>query len=192
VDDIERRDHSLILANLYLDEVWSLVATEVSYAAHSGRRSLQALGRRSVCQRGHRRPEAVFGRCRLWSNLAPSEQPRAYGRFRQYETMHREPCLHCGTLIGSEQSVSLRTVMALTKLRPDEYVPSIVRLEGIAAELAQEFVDHRMGLGCVKSEPPCPSCGSPLKSWHATGCWSCGWRRDLSRQLADYYAGAQP
>lgn len=82
--------------------------------------------------------------------------------------------------------------MALKKLRHDEYVPTIVRLEGITAELAQEFVDHRMRLDCVKSEPPCPTCGSPLKTWHATGCWKCGWRRDLRRQLTDYYPSTDP
>jgi len=82
--------------------------------------------------------------------------------------------------------------MALKKLRPEEYVPTIVRLEGTTAELAQEFVDHHMRLGCIKSEPPCPSCGSPLKTWRATGCWSCGWRRDLSRRLTDYYRSAEP
>jgi predicted amidophosphoribosyltransferase len=60
-------------------------------------------------------------------------------------------------------------------------------LEGTTAELAQEFVDHKMGLNCVKSEPLCPICRMALKTWHATGCWGCGWRRDVNRQLTDYY-----
>lgn len=103
------------------------------------------------------------------------------------EVMSREPCLHCGKQISKEDSVSLRTVSILNKLQPDEYVATIVRLEEMPTELAQEFVDHKMGLNCAKTEPPCPICAAPLKTWHATGCWHCGWRREANKGLPDYF-----
>jgi hypothetical protein len=92
--------------------------------------------------------------------------------------------------IANGLSVSLRTVMLLGKLPPTEYVATIVRLEGLSPGQAQQFVDHHMGLDCVKSEPPCPNCGAALNTWHATGCWDCGWRRDANRQLPDYFQRA--
>lgn len=104
--------------------------------------------------------------------------------------MNREPCIKCGTSIAKDHSVSLKTVMRISKLSPGEYVEQIARLEGISNELAQEFVDHKMGNNCVKVEPPCPTCGAALKTWHSTGCWACGWRRDMNRHLPDYYAPA--
>ena len=104
--------------------------------------------------------------------------------------MSREPCLHCGMNIAKEHPVSLRTMMVLGKLPPDEYVETIARLEGMTRELAQEFVDHKMGLNCAKSAPPCPNCGGALKTWHATGCWGCGWRRDMNKQFPNYFGAA--
>ena len=89
--------------------------------------------------------------------------------------------------IAKEHPVSLKTVMLLGKLAPSEYAEKIVQVEGISRELAQEFVDHKMRHNCIKVEPPCPACGMPLKTWHATGCWGCGWRRDMKKQLPDYY-----
>jgi len=89
----------------------------------------------------------------------------------------REPCIHCGTFILSDHGVTLRTVAQLSKHSPANYAEVISKLENIPLEVAQEFVDHKMGLRCDRTEPPCPVCSSPLKTWHATGCWSCGWRR---------------
>jgi hypothetical protein len=103
------------------------------------------------------------------------------------QVVTKEPCIRCGKLIAQNHLVSLQTVVRLSKLPPSEYVDTIVQLEGIPRELAQEFVDHKTGHRCVKVEPPCPNCGAALKTWHATGCWACGWRRDLNRQLPDYY-----
>ena len=79
--------------------------------------------------------------------------------------------------------------MHLKRLSRDEYVAAIVLLDGLPEQLAQEFVDHKMRLNCVKTEPPCPNCGAALKTWHATGCWDCGWRREASKQLPDYFEG---
>jgi hypothetical protein len=101
--------------------------------------------------------------------------------------VNREPCIKCGQFISNDHPVSLRTVMLLSKLPPSAYADEIVRLEGISKELAQEFVDHKMGHRCVKTEPPCPNCGAALKTWHATGCWACNWRRDVSKSLPEYY-----
>jgi len=103
------------------------------------------------------------------------------------EKMEREPCLHCGMQIAKDGGVTLKTVMLLARIPPDERVATIVRSEGITGEAAQEYLDHKMGGNCVKTEPPCPSCGAALRTWHATGCWGCGWRRDANRQLPDYY-----
>jgi len=104
--------------------------------------------------------------------------------------MNREPCIQCGTQIAKDHLVSLKTVMLLGNLPTSEHVEQIVRREGIPRELAQEFVDHKMGHGCVKVDPPCPSCGAALKTWHATGCWGCDWRRDMQKQLPDYYTSS--
>ena len=104
----------------------------------------------------------------------------------QTET-RKEPCIRCGVLISTDHPVSLTTVMQLAKLPLDKHVDKIVELEGISRERAQEFVDHKMSRCCRKVEPPCPACGSPLKTWHATGCWACGWRRDPARHLTDYH-----
>src|SRR3990167_5489879 len=102
-------------------------------------------------------------------------------------SINREPCIKCGVSVLVDHGVSLRTVARLSKLPPQTYADEISRLERIPREVAQEFVDHRMGHRCNKTDPPCPSCDSPLNTWHATGCWNCGWRRDLDRQLTDYY-----
>ena len=99
--------------------------------------------------------------------------------------MNREPCIRCGVLISTDHAVSLLTVMKLSKLRADRFVDRIVELEGIPRELAQEFVDHKMGHRCQRVEPPCPNCTAPLKTWHAMGCRACGWRRDPARHLTD-------
>lgn len=98
----------------------------------------------------------------------------------------REPCIHCGVLIAKQSPVSLRTLMLLGKLPPDSRVDKIVELEGVSREIAQDYVDHRMRCACVKTQPPCPACRAALKTWHATGCWGCGWRRDPARFLTDY------
>lgn len=102
-------------------------------------------------------------------------------------TTDREPCIRCGALISTDHPVSLMTVMRLAKLPLHSHVDKIVELEGISRERAQEFVDHKMSRDCQKVEPPCPSCGSQLKTWHAARCWTCGWRRDPARHLADYF-----
>ena len=94
--------------------------------------------------------------------------------------------------IAKNYYVSLKTVMLLTKIPPEERLAMIVRNEGITSEAAQEYLDHKMRGHCVKTEPPCPSCGATLRTWHATGCWGCGWRRDANRQLPDYFQGNQP
>jgi len=101
--------------------------------------------------------------------------------------MEREPCLHCGIQISKNCDVSLKTVLLLTKIPPEERVATIVRNEGITSKAAQEYLDHKMRGNCVKTEPPCPNCSAALRTWHATGCWGCGWRRDANRQLPDYY-----
>lgn len=98
----------------------------------------------------------------------------------------REPCIRCGVLIAKDSPVSLLTLVQLGKLPLDSHVDRIVELTGLSREAAQEFVDHRMRRGCVKTEPPCPACGAALKTWHATGCWGCGWRRDPARFLTEY------
>lgn len=77
--------------------------------------------------------------------------------------------------------------MQLQKVSPSEYVARIVELENISKVIAQEFVDHKMGLRCIKSEPPCPKCGKSLKTWHARLCLNCDWTRDATKQLPDYY-----
>lgn len=104
-------------------------------------------------------------------------------------TMNRAPCIRCGELISSDHAVSLPTVMKLSTLPVDRLVDRIVELEGMSRELAQEFVDHKMGHGCQSVEPPCPNCAAPLKTWHATGCRECDWRRDPSRHLTEYIDG---
>ena len=101
--------------------------------------------------------------------------------------MNREPCIRCGVMVSTEHPVSLMTVMQLAKLPVDRFVDRIVELEHIPRDLAQEFVDHQMGHRCDRAEPPCPVCDAPLKTWHATGCWTCGWRRDPARHLTDHY-----
>lgn len=97
-----------------------------------------------------------------------------------------EPCIRCGALVAKAFPVSLQTAMQLGKLPLHSHVDKLVELEGVSREAAQEYVHHKMGRGCVKTEPPCPDCGSALKTWHATGCWGCGWRRDPARFLTDY------
>ncbi|MDP3654379.1 MAG: hypothetical protein Q8R67_22165 [Rhodoferax sp.] len=99
----------------------------------------------------------------------------------------KEPCIKCGTLINANHPVSLRTVMQLSNTPPSEYVDKIVEAEGIASDLAQEFVDHKMSFGCMKNEPPCPNCGTALKTWHAVSCLKCDWKREANRQLPEYY-----
>lgn len=101
--------------------------------------------------------------------------------------MSREPCIKCGVSIATDHGVSLPTVMAISRLPADSLVDKIVEREQIPRELAQEIVDHKMGRRCNKTEPPCPNCGAPLKTWHATGCWGCGWRRDPEKHLPEYY-----
>ena len=91
--------------------------------------------------------------------------------------MNRETCIRCGADVPAGCSVSLQTVMRLAKLPVGSFVDKLVELEGISREAAQAFVDHRMGHACRKTEPPCPGCGTALKTWHAKGCWTCGWRR---------------
>jgi hypothetical protein len=100
-------------------------------------------------------------------------------------TMKREPCIRCGVLIATDHAVSLSTVMKLSRLPVDRVVDCIVEVEGLSRELAQEFVDHKMGHRCRAVEPPCPNCAAPLKTWHATGCRACGWRRDPARHLTN-------
>lgn len=99
----------------------------------------------------------------------------------------KEPCIRCGALISSSHAVSLRTVTQLSKAAPSEYVDKIVEAEGVAKDVAQEFVDHKMHLDCIKCEPPCPQCGAPLKTWHAVHCLKCDWVRDEGKQLLEYY-----
>lgn len=99
----------------------------------------------------------------------------------------REPCIRCGVSILLDHGVSLKTVMQLSKLAPSDYAKEIVVLEGIPLEVAQEFVDHKMGHRCAKVDPPCPTCGAALKTWHATGCWTCGWRRESGKPLTECY-----
>lgn len=100
-----------------------------------------------------------------------------------------EPCLHCGAMITTNSGVSLRTIMLLGKVAPTEYVETISKAEGISRELAQEFVNHMMGHDCIKTEPPRPQCGTPLKTWHARSCLNlkCDWQRDANRPLSKHY-----
>jgi len=99
----------------------------------------------------------------------------------------KQPCIKCGKLIHVDVFVNLRTIMQLNRVRPEEYVETIANLEGLQIELAQEFVDHQMGHNCNRSEPPCPACAAPLKTWHAIRCLRCNWRRDPNRFLTEYY-----
>ena len=68
--------------------------------------------------------------------------------------------------------------MLLSETPQDQLVEKIHEIEGIAKDLAQEFVDHKMHRSCVKTEPPCPGCGAALKTWHAVHCLQCDWTRD--------------
>ena len=99
----------------------------------------------------------------------------------------KEVCIKCGEHIHADYSVSIKTVMKLSDLNSSEYVNRICELEGISKERAQEYVDHKMGHNCNSSEPPCPKCAAPLKTWHAKMCLKCGWQRDLSKNLTEYY-----
>ena len=163
------------------------VPSRVRRARRLRRRGLEAsslLVRELESANGHERSVTKVGfqvRCKRRSvrRAAKSHQ----------EAMIREPCMHCGKQIAKEHSVSLRTVMLLNGLPLDEYVATIVRLEGVPRQLAQEFVDHKMSRNCVKTEPPCPNCGVALQTWHATGCRVCGWRRDANKQLPEYFQG---
>jgi hypothetical protein len=119
----------------------------------------------------------------------PMQSGQARGQ--AMSTTSLEPCIRCGVRVSTDHPVSLMTVNQLSRLPLHTHVDKIVELEGISRARAQEFVDHKMSRNCQKVEPPCPGCGSLLKTWHATGCWTCGWRRDPARHLTDYYeAGA--
>lgn len=102
--------------------------------------------------------------------------------------MEREPCLKCGLYISTKTGVSMKTIMRLSKVPLEEYVRIIVEADGVSIEVAEDFVNHRMGHFCAKTKPPCPICRASLITWHATGCWTCGWRRDPNKHLPEYYA----
>jgi hypothetical protein len=87
----------------------------------------------------------------------------------------KEPCIRCGELIYVNYAVHLRTAGQLSKLKPSEFVDKIVQLEGVPRDVAQDFVNHKMGHACVKTQPPCPACRAPLKTWHAMHCLQCDW-----------------
>lgn len=103
------------------------------------------------------------------------------------ENFPKEPCIRCGVQIAVTHAVSLRTVMLLSETPQDQLVEKIHEIEGIAKDLAQEFVDHKMHRSCVKTEPPCPGCGAALKTWHAVHCLQCDWTRDEDKLLPEYY-----
>ena len=97
-----------------------------------------------------------------------------------------EACINCGAKIHRNFPVSVKTLSNLGELTPDKYAQRIAELEGIALELAQEYVDHKMGHNCKNTRPLCPSCGSPLKTWRAKYCLKCNWRRDQGNDISEY------
>ena len=102
----------------------------------------------------------------------------------QLAEQSKEVCIKCGQLIYVQAPVKLETLVHLKslKLNPKHYVEAIVQAENLPRDVVQDFVDHRMGMNCNKTQPPCPKCGAALKTWHARHCLKCDWSGEVGSE----------
>jgi len=56
----------------------------------------------------------------------------------------------------------------------EAFIDSVMRLNGVAEEVAMSWAEHGLYEECGKAMRNCPECDSPLKTWRAKICLSCG------------------
>lgn len=82
-------------------------------------------------------------------------------------------CDCCGKYVY-QKALHIENIQNYDTSSKESYVDSLMRLEGVAMEVALCWAEHGLFERCRRGIRNCPVCENELKTWRAKQCLKCG------------------